>query len=1788
MQKMTKMKSKILAGILVFLLVFSDFAFVGKTTVAYAIDTLQAFSIFEGTVGTGHENVEFDAYFKDSLDTPVIEQVSDIQDKGTCMYVSIEVKDAGYLKDAKVEFTSKNNDELNFKFEQIEQDEFAQNIEGNTLNVNQINYGSDVEIVLPFEYEKEEYIKLSKLNQDVEAKFSGIYVTNEGEEVEVEKSVTLNVGWTADMHTAITSSLTKYVPFDINGTRGLIVQTLVETEILNENNLPIKTSTLEVGAPEIKGTYPNKVVVTAKSTEGTNGKKDELVIFGEDNWNYDSESKTTKITVNNDVLENGTYYSNGGTDKYLITYTYPAETLDAVGEENVATVSKAVSKIERYSSNATKTSEVEKTDGYELARLGDIVTYSIEREDDLNKGLIYANYNNEENIYETEIKSKQTINIAYKDIINELRISDISETFKDRDGKLYDASDIFYKKTVINKNNMKSILGEDGFVEIKNQNGDVLAKFDKDTTTDELENMTYIYEGKLNKIVIQTSKPIADGNLIIDNTKAIKEFSYSKQQFRSFEGLITKSNLQAKYDLTEEFSEVQVIEKEIKLAETTTNAEISINKENLSTLTENKDVELRIVLNNDKENSDLYENPVFEVVFPEYIKDVRIKNANILYGEGLEIQSANSYRKGNNYYVKVKLTGSQKKFSEGTLTDGTNIVITTDIDVETYTPAKTDEIVMYYMNQNVTKYVSAVNSWKIDEDIPKGILSLDNGYDSVAISYAAPTGMVAVTNLSNFNKDFDVVSSINEGRKNGKLEIYTDAKQANAELIIMNNNGNVCKDISILGRIPSQGTKSIVTGADLASTHNATLLGAIEQNANNRVGFEIYYSTNLNATKDLENIANGWTKDITDFSTVRSFLMVATGYEMQNGDILKFNYRFEVPANLEHNSTVCGTYAVYFNNVTKDAVIYETKEADIVGLSTGEGPQFDVVVTSNLGNDAFAENQVVEYTVKATNTGKATAKNVVLTIPIPEGTTFVYKNDKADKSTEYYEGYLENPKVKDFKLEEYDVAPGESMEFNFAVRVGDIPNTLKEIYGEDVAEDENGVYKYQYYLVTYEAKEIAIEKEENEVIEEEEEIPTEKGNEKSRRELTEEERKNIKVSDKPVVDTDGSKIYQEIIKEKKYIERKEYSIKATANIKARDLEKEIPSNVQTNNVIESFLEMGIACYEVKEEILPNEEFGFEIYTKNISKEKLENVEVEFAVPEAFEILETYYENNRDIQPSRSGNLIKYNIPELEVGERTRIMVIVKVKELANPREAVYVKNTVYGKVKDTMAVSNTITYTIAEPLITITLRSEGNQYLKEGEKIKYIATVRNEGLVPAEYIVFEDVLPSELIIRKAEYQTDEGIQTIAPSNNTIKFKNTINPGDSIEVRIEAEVGSLNKKPGDTSEISNYATADGVDSNKITTIVEQVKEAKVQNSNNNQSSSSNKPQGDSSSTVVKNTITGLAWNDENKNGKRDAEESFVKDVKVNLIDSKTESTVAVTTTNSNGIYMFQNVDEGTYLVVFEYDSIRYGVTEYKAKNVNNFENSDAIVTKIDKDDIKVNAAITDSITLAGNNVSNIDIGLIKADIFDLSLEETVTKVTTKTAKETKEVEANHTKLAKTDIHSRLIEGAEVIIEHTIVVKNEGEVAGTASRLVSYISSGLEFDEELNPEWYEGSDGNVYTSALENQTLQPGETKEFKLYLSKTMTATNTGLVNNTTEIKEDYNIYGISDIDSIAGNRSQKEDDISSADTIITPGTGVQKVVLPIIVGIVIGAGVIALVVYTIKKKSVPSNKRRWV
>ena len=109
---------------------------------------------------------------------------------------------------------------------------------------------------------------------------------------------------------------------------------------------------------------------------------------------------------------------------------------------------------------------------------------------------------------------------------------------------------------------------------------------------------------------------------------------------------------------------------------------------------------------------------------------------------------------------------------------------------------------------------------------------------------------------------------------------------------------------------------------------------------------------------------------------------------------------------------------------------------------------------------------------------------------------------------------------------------------------------------------------------------------------------------------------------------------------------------------------------------------------------------------------------------------------------------------------------------------------------------------------------------------------------------------------------------------------------------------------------------------------------------------------------------------------------------------------------------------------------------------------------------------------------------------------------------------------------------------VKVTNVGDIAGYARNIVDYMPSTLNFNSNLNTDWYI-SGNNVYNTSLANTKIEPGESKELTLVLTKTMTDSNTGLVNNKAEITESSNELGIKD----------ETDEKGSANVIISVSTG---------------------------------------
>ena len=464
-----------------------------------------------------------------------------------------------------------------------------------------------------------------------------------------------------------------------------------------------------------------------------------------------------------------------------------------------------------------------------------------------------------------------------------------------------------------------------------------------------------------------------------------------------------------------------------------------------------------------------------------------------------------------------------------------------------------------------------------------------------------------------------------------------------------------------------------------------------------------------------------------------------------------------------------------------------------------------------------------------------------------------------------------------------------------------------------------------------------------------------------------------------------------------------------------------------------------------------------------------------------------------------------------------------------------------------------------------------------GETINYTVKVTNIGGASIGNLSIKDIVPDGLKFEEATYTYNGETYTskMSGTNTASVVLPGLQPGESIDVILKMTVQPLNA--GETQkEITNAVSVEANDAvvaeaNKIThTIV------------GKGGSITNDP---TTGEIQEGTyrITGTAWLDADENGKLDENEEKLAGIKVMLIDSASGKIAKdivtgqdkVVTTDENGLYVFANIKPGKYIVAYVYDNAKYALTAYKKEGVAETLNSDATSTTLKINNETVNAAATDTIEITNANANNLNIGLIVNKKFDLKLDKTVAKVSVTDSKGTKVNETKNSKLAKIDLNAKTIDTANVVIEYKITVTNEGQVPGYVKKVVDYLPKELTFVSNLNEEWYQAEDGNVYNASLSNTLLNPGETKELTLILTKKMTANSTGNINNVAEIYEATNDLGLKDYDSTPANKVQKEDDISSADVILGIKTGEIYVYILITV---LSIGILGVGAYLIKKK----------
>ncbi|MBQ9658377.1 MAG: hypothetical protein IJV31_06390 [Clostridia bacterium] len=184
----------------------------------------------------------------------------------------------------------------------------------------------------------------------------------------------------------------------------------------------------------------------------------------------------------------------------------------------------------------------------------------------------------------------------------------------------------------------------------------------------------------------------------------------------------------------------------------------------------------------------------------------------------------------------------------------------------------------------------------------------------------------------------------------------------------------------------------------------------------------------------------------------------------------------------------------------------------------------------------------------------------------------------------------------------------------------------------------------------------------------------------------------------------------------------------------------------------------------------------------------------------------------------------------------------------------------------------------------------------------------------------------------------------------------------------------------------------------------------------------------------------------------------------------------------------------------------------------------------------------------------DIENIKVEYFDLSLLKYVTKVIVnengkQSVTQTKNVGDKNDVVPRVEINKDNINKTQVKFGYTIKVTNEGDIAGYAKEVTDYIPAGLKFDAKDNPNWKDEGNNIISTRALENTLLQPGQSAEVEVILTWINGQDNLGSKINTAEISEDYNNKGVPDRDSTPDNRKPGEDDIDTAEVLLSIKTG---------------------------------------
>lgn len=658
--------------------------------------------------------------------------------------------------------------------------------------------------------------------------------------------------------------LQKYVNYKLDeDNKGLLLQFDVKSGIEYENKeySPIRATGILMNVPNISGVYPQSVEVLCKTTKATNGDDS-----GKDfTYRYDSTTGNVKIAVLNFADEEGNFYTekvDDAIDEYIVVCHYTKEAYDSA---NASRDLKVYAKIQEdlLDEDSTLIKDESSFDFSVDKNISGLISTEVDTSEIYN-GYINSNINNGTS-YKTEYNESLKLNISYKNIADEIRVSTKNNFVKE---EVIETDDVVYTKTKVNKNEILDILGEDGYLKVLKESGEKLFEVNKDTFADEDGNIEVVYAEGLSKLNFVTSKPEKVGYIAIENNKEIKETMQDiENNIIQTDNVIKCVNEIEEDETTKEkeiynFTYSDIVE--INNAET--RIDFTLDKEELTNSVQN-DITFVATLVTNSNKYNLFKNPVIEIKLPSEVEKVILGDVTLVNEEELTVKKQEVIDSEQGKVIRVELDGCQNKYMLNSIIAGSDVVIPAVVIVKKDIPSVDSSIEITYTNETSTS-IDYENEERECKNIDINIYSIIS--NTVATSRIMSTFSTMSVNTSSTtvdDADIDMQLKATVGNKELKDgDTVYEGQIIKYTAVVKNNSDKNISNFKFSGLVP-EGTTYVTLdfGTDYETSEDSNDLYKYVEDASKKEYTEefslnayeekqIYYEVKVKKLADVTDV----------------------------------------------------------------------------------------------------------------------------------------------------------------------------------------------------------------------------------------------------------------------------------------------------------------------------------------------------------------------------------------------------------------------------------------------------------------------------------------------------------------------------------------------------------------------------------------------------------------------------------------------------------------------------------------------------------------------------------------------------------------------------------------------------------------------------------------------------------------------------------------------------------------------------------------------------------------------